>query len=285
MRFDQMSEPPASPSVGVPKGETAPDRHMVQHRGLHAHYAPVTGPRSSAMSASSPSTPKPRILVVDDAAEIRLMVSTALGRDGSYAFAEAATGIEALDAARNFRPDVVVLDLGLPDIDGVEVCRELRTFTDAYVLMLTGRDDEVDRLVGLAVGADDYMTKPFSTRELAARIQVLLRRPRTTGEAKPPAAPETVELGDLAIDMLAREVRVDGELLSLTKIEFDLLATLSARPEMVFTRQHIIDAVWGDDWFGNDHMISVHIANLRKKLDANGVGHIKTVRGVGYRMA
>ncbi len=237
------------------------------------------------MVSPAPATPKPRVLVVDDAAEIRLMVSAALNRDGSYALAEASSGTEALDAARNFRPDVVVLDLGLPDIDGVEVCRELRTFTDAYILMLTGRDEEVDRLVGLAVGADDYMTKPFSSRELAARIQVLLRRPRTGSEALTGQTAETVSLGDLTIDALAREVHVDGELLDLTKIEFDLLATLASRPEMVFTRQQIIDTVWGDDWFGNDHMISVHVANLRKKLDANGTSHIKTIRGVGYRMA
>ncbi len=238
----------------------------------------------SHMATPAPAAPKPRVLVVDDAAEIRLMVSAALSRDGSYALSEASSGTEALDAARNFRPDVVVLDLGLPDIDGVEVCRELRTFTDAYVLMLTGRDEEVDRLVGLAVGADDYMTKPFSPRELAARIQVLLRRPRTGTDTTTTQAAETLTRGDLEIDMLAREVHVEGELLDLTKIEFDLLSTLASRPEMVFTRQQIIDTVWGDDWFGNDHMISVHIANLRKKLDANGTNHIKTVRGVGYRM-
>lgn len=234
---------------------------------------------------TSPTTAKPRVLVVDDAAEIRLMVAAALNRDGGYALSEATSGTEALDAARNFRPDVVVLDLGLPDIDGVEVCRELRTFTDAYVLMLTGRDEEVDRLVGLAVGADDYMTKPFSPRELAARIQVLLRRPRTSTGISSPEAPATITIGDLVIDPLAREVRVDDELIDLTKIEFDLLATIAARPEMVFSRQHIIETVWGDDWYGNDHMISVHVANLRKKIDANGVEHIKTVRGVGYRMA
>ncbi|MEM7093027.1 MAG: response regulator transcription factor [Actinomycetota bacterium] len=237
------------------------------------------------MVASAPPSLKPRVLVVDDAAEIRLMVSAALSRDGSYSFAEATSGSEAIDAARSFRPDVVVLDLGLPDIDGVEVCRELRTFTDAYVLMLTGRDEEVDRLVGLAVGADDYMTKPFSPRELAARIQVLLRRPRSGGDVMTRPVDDAIVIGDVRINQLSREIYVDDVPLELTKIEFDLLATLASRPEMVFTRQQIIDTVWGDDWFGSDHMISVHIANLRKKLDANGVRHIKTVRGVGYRMA
>lgn len=231
------------------------------------------------------SAPKTRVLVVDDAAEIRIMVSAALARDDAYSLSEATSGAEAIERARLFSPDVVVLDLGLPDMDGVEVCRELRTFTDAYILMLTARDEEVDRLVGLAVGADDYMTKPFSPRELAARVQVLLRRPRASAEASPAQVADQVEIGDLRIDMLAREVRVDDELITLTKIEFDLVSTLAARPEMVFTRQQIIDTVWGDDWFGNDHMVSVHIANLRKKLDANGVEHIRTVRGVGYRIA
>lgn len=237
------------------------------------------------MQTAAPAIHKPRILVVDDAAEIRVLVSSALNRDSSYTFAEASSGADALVAARAFEPDVVVLDLGLPDIDGLEVCRELRTFTDAYVLMLTGRDDEVDRLVGLAVGADDYVTKPFSPRELAARVQVLLRRPRSGIDGA--AGDDRTELSvrDLVVDVAAREVSIAGMAVELTKIEFDLLSMLARRPDMVFTRQQIIDQVWGDDWYGNDHMVSVHIANLRKKVDCEGPSRIKTVRGVGYRMA
>ena len=238
------------------------------------------------MSADS-GVSKTRILAVDDAPEILQMIQAVLGRDPNYELATATNGIEALDVARETDPDVVILDLGLPGMDGVEVCRELRAFTDAYVIMLTGRDDEVDRLVGLAVGADDYMTKPFSTRELAARVQVLLRRPRggiRTDDPESGDASSTLKLGDLSIDVAAREVRVDGDLVELTKIEFDLLATLAARPEMVFTRQFLVETVWGDDWYGDDHMVSVHVANLRKKIDLGQRRFIKTVRGVGYRM-
>ncbi|MCL4111942.1 UNVERIFIED_CONTAM: hypothetical protein GTU68_043052 [Idotea baltica] len=213
------------------------------------------------------------------------MIEAVLTRDDAYQVATATNGTESLTLARSFDPDVVVLDLGLPGMDGVEVCRELRSFTDAYVLMLTGRDDEVDRLVGLAVGADDYMTKPFSTRELVARVQVLLRRPRGGIRSDDVARDSSsIELGDLQVDPLSREVRVGGRLIDLTKIEFDLLATLATRPEMVFTRRLLMDSVWGDDWYGDDHMISVHMANLRKKIDIGDTRHIKTVRGVGYRM-
>jgi len=239
------------------------------------------------MSQGSTTPKTPRVLIVEDAIEIAQMLEGVLTRDGAYEVAATTTGLEALALAKTFDPDLVILDLGLPGMDGIEVCRELRGFTDAYVLMLTAREDEVDRLVGLAVGADDYMTKPFSTRELLARLQVLLRRPRgglhaTTNES---AASSVVTLGDLTIDTLAREVRVAGELVELTKIEFDLLSTLAGRPEMVFTRQLLVDSVWGDDWYGDDHMVSVHVANLRKKIDVSGTKHIKTVRGVGYRMA
>jgi len=238
------------------------------------------------MSTGS-ATPQARVLAVDDAPEILQMIQAVLGRDGAYDLATATNGIEALELARSFDPDVVILDLGLPGMDGVEVCRELRSFTDAYVLMLTGRDDEVDRLVGLAVGADDYMTKPFSTRELAARVQVLLRRPRggvRTDAGDESGAEAIVTFGELSVNLPAREVRVSGELIELTKIEFDLLATLAQRPEMVFTRQFLVETVWGDDWYGDDHMVSVHVANVRKKIDRGSSKFIKTVRGVGYRM-
>ncbi|MEM9204260.1 MAG: response regulator transcription factor [Actinomycetota bacterium] len=227
-------------------------------------------------------TERHTILIVEDAPEFVQLIQAALERGGNYAIEIVNDGVAALERAREIDPDLVVLDLGLPGADGIEVCRELRTFTDAYVLMLTGRDDEVDRLVGLAVGADDYVTKPFSARELAARVQVLLRRPRT------PTAPVEqtgiVELGDLRIDTLGREVAIDGDVVELTKLEFDLLATLASRPEMVFTRQLLLESVWGGEWFGDDHLVSVHIANLRKKIDRDGRNHVTTVRGVGYRL-
>ncbi len=177
-----------------------------------------------------------------------------------------------------------MLDLVLPGIDGLEMCRQLRTFSNAYVIMVTAKAEEVDKLVGLAVGADDYLTKPFSPRELAARIGVLLRRPRHDATAAA-ASSATREIGDLRIDLDAREVSVEETDVSLTRIEFDLLAALSSKPQMVFSRGLLLETVWGPSWFGDDHVVDVHLANLRKKIDRNGVKHIKTVRGVGYRMA
>lgn len=227
-------------------------------------------------------TERHTILIVEDAPEFVQLIRTALENGGEYRIEVATDGLSAIALVRGLDPDLVILDLGLPGADGIEVCRQIRTFTDAYVLMLTARSDEVDQLVGLAVGADDYVTKPFSGREVAARVKVLLRRPRTSVASAD--EPSTIEVGDLRIDLLARAVTVAETAVELTKIEFDLLATLAARPEMVFTRQLLLEAVWGGDWFGDDHLVSVHIANLRKKIDHNGHNHVTTVRGVGYRL-
>lgn len=228
---------------------------------------------------------KTTILVVEDAPEFRQMIEAIFDRDGNYDVSSCADGLEALDVAREIDPAVVILDVGLPGLDGISVCRELRSFTDAYVIMLTARDEEVDRLVGLAVGADDYMTKPFSARELIARVQTVLRRPRAgvAGVEADNDSAEVVQIADVRLDRLAREVTVGDTAIDLTRIEFDLLDTLISRPNMVFSRQLLIETVWGDEWISDDHMISVHIANLRKKIDANGTKHIKTVRGIGYR--
>jgi DNA-binding response OmpR family regulator len=178
---------------------------------------------------------------------------------------------------------VVVLDLMLPGIDGVEVCRQLRTFSDAYVIMLTARTDEVDTLIGLSVGADDYLTKPFSPRELVARVKAMLRRPRTAGPAD--AAPAR-RIGALTIDPQAREVHLTGQLVELTRTEFDILDALSAHPRTVFTRARLVESVWGNGWIGDDHLVDVHIGHLRRKLgdDPTDPRYILTVRGVGYRM-
>ncbi len=240
-------------------------------------------PYHDRMSSSVGAAPV-SILVVEDAPEFRQILEAALGREG-YHVTFATTGEEALEIAEREDPTVVVLDVVLPGIDGVEVCRRFRTFSDAYVVMVTSRDEEVDRLVGLAVGADDYVTKPFSPRELVARIQAMLRRPRAAAAAPADDRGDRRTFGDLTVDLLAREVRVGDVDVSLTKIEFDLLATLTGRPEMVFSREMLLEQVWGPTWVGDGHVVDVHIANLRRKIDLDDRAHIKTVRGVGYRLA
>ncbi|MBX7455477.1 response regulator transcription factor [Mycolicibacterium sp. 3033] len=232
-----------------------------------------------------------RALVVDDEEPLAEVVASYLQRE-HFEVTVCHSGVDALSAARQVDPDVVVLDLGLPGIDGLEVCRQLRTFSDAYVVMLTARDTEVDTVVGLSVGADDYITKPFSPRELVARIRAMLRRPRIGGTppvaSRRPAGQEAEPrvFGPLSIDPASREVLLADEPVPLTRTEFDILAALSSRPGMVWSRRQLIDAVWGEPWVGNDHLVDVHVGHVRRKL-ADNPGDPKfvlTVRGVGYRM-
>ncbi|GAA0477637.1 putative sensory transduction protein [Actinoplanes capillaceus] len=226
------------------------------------------------------------VLVVDDEQSLAKVVRSYLERDG-HDVECVFDGPAAVSAARKQPPDVVVLDLGLPGLDGIEVCRQLRTFTDCYVIMLTARTEEVDKLVGLGVGADDYLTKPFSPRELVARVRAMLRRPRTPSGAGTAAQEEPPRVfGPLSIDVAAREVILDGELVPLTRTEFDVLAALSGRPRMAFSRRQLIDAVWGQDWVGDEHLVDVHVGHLRRKLgdDAAAPRYVRTVRGIGYRM-
>jgi len=225
-----------------------------------------------------------RALVVDDEVALANVVASYLRRDG-FDVHVAADGETALHLARSVDPDVVVLDLGLPGIDGIEVCRTLRTFSDCYVVMLTARAEEVDTLIGLSVGADDYMTKPFSPRELVARIRAMLRRPRTTPRTDEPPTPP-ITIGALSIDGAAREVDLDGEPVRLTRTEFDVLAALAARPHQVFSRSALIEAVWGGNWVGDEHLVDVHILHVRQKLGdtADIQRYVRTVRGVGYRI-
>ena len=223
---------------------------------------------------------RPRILVVDDEAPIRELVRGYLEREGFEV--EAATdGLAAVDAVRASAPDVVVLDVMLPGLDGIEVCRRIRTFSDAYVLMLTARGEEIDRIVGLTVGADDYLVKPFSPRELVARVRALLRRPRGAADVR-----STTPVG-FEIDESRRVVRVDGTPVALTSLEFDLLAVLARDPGIVIGRQALLDRVWGPEFVADDHLVDVHIANLRRKLgdDPARPRFIETVRGVGYRLS
>lgn len=224
-----------------------------------------------------------RVLVVDDERALADVVASYLKKAG-FATTLAHTGPEAVVAAEELDPDVVILDLGLPGMDGVEVCRRIRSFSDCYVLMLTARADEVDKINGFAAGADDYLTKPFSPRELVARVNAVLRRPRESSLAGAPTAPR--EFGPLRVLADGREVWVGNAQISLTRTEFDILDVLSARPQLAMSRRQIIEAVWGPGWVGDDHIVDVHVANLRKKLDdpPTQPRYVLTVRGVGYRM-
>ena len=214
-----------------------------------------------------------RILVVDDEPPIVELVRGYLQREG-YDVSVAGDGSAAVEVARAERPDVVILDLMLPGIDGIEVCRQIRTFSDAYILMLTARSEEIDRIVGLSVGADDYLVKPFSPRELVARVKALLRRPRLSA---PVPQPE-----DLVVDIARRTVLAHGQSVTLTTMEFDILAALARDPGIVISRSQLLDRVWGPEFVGDDHLVDVHVANLRHKI---GDGFIDTIRGVGYRLS
>lgn len=220
-------------------------------------------------------------LVVDDDPDLVRLVSAYLEHE-HFEVASASDGAQAVTTAREVAPEVIVLDLMLPGVDGVEACRRIRVFSDAYIIMLTAKSEEVDKLVGLSVGADDYMVKPFSPRELVARVHALLRRPRRGGTEETPVR----RFGDLTIDVAAREVRRGEAPVELTRLEFDLLDALSERPRVAFSRGQLLDRVWGPDWVGDDHLVDVHIAKLRSKIgdDAQAPRYIHTVRGVGYRM-
>jgi len=222
-----------------------------------------------------------RVLVVDDEQPLVEIVSTYLEREGFEVLA-AYDGEQAVESAREHCPDLVVLDLMLPGIDGIEVCRRIRGFSDAYIVMLTAKAEDADKIIGLSTGADDYLTKPFSPGELVARVRAMLRRPRNA--ASDDSAVHRI--GDLELDVGAREVRLDGLAVELTRLEFDLLETLAAEPRVAFSRPQLLKRVWGPGWYGDEHVVDVHVAHLRRKLgdDPAVPKYVRTVRGVGYRM-
>ena len=230
--------------------------------------------------------------MVDDERALARLVAGYLDKAG-YAVRTCHTGPDAVEIARAESPEVIVLDLNLPGLDGVEVCRSVRAFSDCYILMLTARNTETAKLAGLDVGADDYMTKPFSPRELVARVQTLLRRPRSSSDAtanggvnSDPAYRVVRVYGDLKIDLTARVVTLAGREVELTPTEFALLAVLSARPRMAFTREQLLDQVWGSSSHVDERLVDVHIGHLRRKLedDPPSSRFVRTIRGVGYRM-
>jgi DNA-binding response OmpR family regulator len=228
-----------------------------------------------------------RILIVDDEPNLVDLLHDYLSQEG-YEVATAVDGPTALAKVHTINPDLIILDVMLPGIDGVEVCRQIRRFSDAYILMLTARTEEIDKIIGLSVGADDYVTKPFSPREVVARVKALLRRPRTGSGDATAAADSTppLRIGSLLIDEDAHIVTRAGSPVELTAREFALLVTLARHPGRVFTRALLLEQVWGDEYY-DDHVVDVHIANLRKKLeeDATHPRYIVTVRGVGYRVS
>jgi two-component system alkaline phosphatase synthesis response regulator PhoP len=225
---------------------------------------------------------QPRVLVVDDEPKIRDLVRRYLEADG-FAVTEQTDGPAALHSAERDHPDLIVLDVMLPGLDGIEVLRILRQTSQTPVILLTARAEEIDKLIGLAVGADDYVTKPFSGRELAARARVILRR---VGPSQaPPDSTEPVRHGSLVIDPARREVTTADGPATLTALDFDLLLALARHPGQVLSRQQLLHLVWGEDYFGDDRVVDVHIRTLRKALgdDAASPAYIATVRSIGYR--
>jgi DNA-binding response OmpR family regulator len=222
-----------------------------------------------------------RVLVVDDEDRIRGILRRYLESDG-FEVAEAREGTSALRQTREWHPDLVVLDVMMPGTDGLEVLRQLRTESDVYVILLTARSEELDKLVGLSVGADDYVTKPFSPRELVARIKAVLRRGRGLPTAD---ARERLVFGSLVIDVDGREVERDGQLVELSTLEFDLLVALARSPGRALTRRQLLERVWGWDFYGDERVVDVHIRSIRKALgdSADSPSLIGTVRGVGYK--
>lgn len=219
-----------------------------------------------------------RALVIEDTPEFVVFAHTLLEREGFTVFV-AEEGERGVALAQTHNPELVILDITLPGIDGFEVCRQIRAFSDAYIIMVSARVEEIDKVLGLTMGADDYVTKPFSSRELSARIAAMRRRPRGNSVSNGRT------FGALTIDPSAREVRVAGEVTELTRIEFELLDQLTREPRRAFSRADLLRHVWGGEWLEQSHLVDVHMANLRRKLGESAAEQrlIKTVRGVGYR--
>jgi two-component system alkaline phosphatase synthesis response regulator PhoP len=220
-----------------------------------------------------------KVLVVDDEPSIVQTARAYLEREG-YTVQTASDGPGGLKAARAWQPDLVVLDIMLPGLDGLEILRLLRQDSDVYVLMLTARADEADKIVGLTLGADDYLTKPFSPRELAARVKAILRRGRGANTKEP-----ALRFRRLRVDVEARQARKDDQPIDLTSTEFDILHALTRHPGRVLSREQLIEHVWGYDYYGDERVVDVHIGRLRKKIedDPDQPTLIVTVRGAGYR--
>jgi two-component system, OmpR family, response regulator len=223
-----------------------------------------------------------RILLVDDEQAVQTLLTYPLRKEG-YEVVGAMDGQEALDRFSEERFDLVVLDIMLPKLDGIEVCRRLRTRSQVPIIMLTAKGDELDKVAGLEMGADDYITKPFSVREFRSRVKAALRRGNTAGPVA--AANEPIQAGDLEIDFERRSTQLRGEPVQLTYVEFEILAALASSPGRVFTREMLLEHIWGDSTYRDPRTVDVHIRHLREKLesDPKQPEYLFTVRGVGYR--
>ena len=225
-----------------------------------------------------------KVLVIEDEENLLEALKYNLEREG-YTALTASDGERGLGMAREHKPDLVILDIMLPQIDGLEVCRILRRENDTPIIMLTAKGEEVDRVVGLEIGADDYVTKPFSMRELLARLRSVLRRTRSAGMSDAAASQEQLTSGDLVVDLASHSVTLAGEQIDMKPREFDLLALLVANKGRAFTRDQILERLWGRDYIGDTRTVDVHIRWIRQKIE-EGPGspiRIVTIRGVGYR--
>lgn len=220
----------------------------------------------------------PTILVVDDAADIRTLLRTYLEAEGMTVLT-AGTGEDAVRIATEQKPDAVLLDLGLPDLSGLDVLGRIRAASSVYVIVITARAEEVDKIVSLSLGADDYIVKPFSPREVVARVHAVLRRPRNAEDTPD----EGLRFEGLTLDPAAREVAVDGEAVTLSALDFDLLLAMARKPGRVFSRAQLLEQVWGYAFYGDERVVDVHIRTIRAALGDDGSTFVGTVRGVGYR--
>ena len=219
-----------------------------------------------------------KILIIDDEPSIHTVISAYLKAEG-FDFKSAMDGSSGLSTALSYQPDIIILDVMLPGMDGIELLAHLRQESDVYVIMLTARTEETDKIVGLSVGADDYLTKPFSPRELIARIKAAMRRIQTSPLMS--TDPQIINFAHTKIDISARRVWVEEQLIDLTSVEFDLLLVLAQHQSMVLTREQLLEKVWGYDYYGDTRVVDVHIGHIRQKLGNNEL--IETIRGVGYR--
>src|SRR5215210_8048760 len=283
-------EPHRNPQAGRPlhllvRGRLAQlEGHARQLRAplTPAPAAPRTPRRGAAGHTSAMAHTKRTILLVEDEESITTPLTAALERDGFQAEV-AHTVAEGLELGRRLRPDLVLLDLMLPDGSGLDVCRELRASSSVPIIILSARGDEADRVVGLELGADDYVVKPFSAREVIARVRAVLRR--TATGALPRRA--TVEVGEVRLDPAKREVTLRGEVLELSRKEFELLHLLMRNAGSVVTREQLIDEVWAPNWFGSTKTLDVHVSGIRRKLDDDAAEprYLHTIRGVGFRFS